>query len=182
MTLSVARPDAADLVLLTYGRALHPDLLCHHKSLKLGIPELSLDVRLIPAGHALIVQTPTQTLTEVILDSHEPHPIRGRLFEKKFRGSRSESVTFESGLQYEVCCTLERLPLSVFLRQHEELMSDGLKASLFAIFPGTNRFSPGPLSLVRAEICRHSLNVHCYHTFPEQLAIAKTQTLLEMAD
>ncbi len=180
MPLSVARPDAADLVLQTFGRALHPDLLCHHKSAQLIVPGMTLDVRLIAAGHAFLLRTEAQTLTEVISDRHDIFPLRGRLFQQKLKGCRNETVEFESGLRYHVSCTLERLSMAVFLRQHEELVEDGTKASLFTEFPGVNRFSPGPLSLVRTEACRHSVVVHAYHTFPEQLAIVKTQSLIEL--
>ena len=182
MTLDVARPDASDLVLQTFGRALHPDLLCHHKSARLTMPGMTLDLRLIAAGHAFILRTETQTLTEVMSDRHDTYPLRGRLFEQRLKGCRTETVEFESGLRYDVCCTLERLSLSVFLRQHEELVADGAKASLFAEFPGLNRFSPGPISLVRTEVCRHSMIVHAFHTFPEQLAVVKTQSLVELGE
>ncbi len=182
MTRSVARPDTADLVLRTYGRALHPDLLCHHKSALLTVPGMTLDLRLIASGHAFILRTETKTLTEVISDRHDAFPLRGCLFEQKVRGCRTETVEFEFGLRYDVCCSLEKLSLSVFLRQHEELIADGAKASLFAEFPGANRFSPGPISLVRTELCRRSLLVHACHTFPEQLAIVKTQSLVELGN
>jgi hypothetical protein len=182
MTPGVARPDTADLVLRTYGRLLHPDLLCHHMTAAVDVPGMALEVRLIAAGHAFILRTETQTLTEVITDRHDAFPRRGCLFEQKIRGSRTETVEFESGLRYDVCCSLEKLSLAVFLRQHEELVADGAKASLFAEFPGTNRFSPGPISLIRTEVCRRSLHVHAYHTFPGQLAIVKTQSLVEIGN
>jgi hypothetical protein len=102
------------------------------------------------------------------------------LFEQRLKGCRTETVEFESGLRYDVCCNLERLSLSVFLRQHEELVADGPKACLFAEFPGLNRFSPGPISLIRTEVCRRSIVVHAFHTFPEQLAVVKTQSLVEL--
>lgn len=177
---SVARPDAADLVLRTFSRTLHPDLLCHHKSLLLTVPGVTLEVRLIDSGHALIVQVGSQTLTEVISDRNDAHPLRGRLFEHRLKGSGTETVEFESGLHYDICSTLERQALSVFLRQHEELVADGAKATLFTESPGLNRFSPGPLSLIRAEISRRSVLVHAFHTYPEQLAVVKTQSLVEL--
>lgn len=181
-SLSVARPDAADLVLRTYSRTLHPDLLCHHKSLLLTVPGISLEVRLIDSGHALILQAAGQTLTEVISDRNDAHPVRGRLFEQRLKGSGAETVEFESGLRYDLCSTLERMSLAVFLRQHEELVHDGAKATLFAESSGLNRFSPGPLSLIRTDISRRSVLVHAFHTFPEQLVVVKTQSLVELPD
>jgi hypothetical protein len=181
MTVSVARPDAADLVLRTYGRSLHPELLCHHKSMVVNTQGMNVQIQLIAAGHAIVLQLGHQVLTEVISDKHDVHPIRGRLFEHKLKGSRSERVEFESGLRYDVCCSLEQLSTAVYLRQHEELVADGSQAELFAEFPAKHRFSPGPVSVVRTEICRHSLIVHAFHTFPDQLAIVKTQSLFELS-
>lgn len=182
MTIQVARPDAASLVLRAFGRALHPDLLCHHKSCQLQAAGITLELRLIAAGHALIVRTDKQTLTEVISDPQELYPTRGRLFERRFKGNGGETVEFENGLRYEVCCTLERMTLSVYLRQHEELLADSPSATLFVESAGVSRLSPGPLSLVRTEACRHSLIIHSFHTFPQQLSIVKTQSLVELND
>jgi len=181
MTLSVARPDAADLVLQSYGRTLHPDLLCQHKSAQLNATGMVLELHLIPSGHAFILRTARQVLTEVISDRRDAYPVRGRLFEQRLKGStRSETVEFESGLRYDVCCTLEIQPLAIFLRQHEELVADGARASLFVEFPSANRFSPGAVSVIQAEICRGSVIIHSFHTYPEQLAIVKTQSLIEL--
>lgn len=182
MTAGVARPDAADLVMRTYGRALHPELLCHHTSTAITAQGMHLDIRLIPAGHALVLRIGSQFLTEVISDKHEVHPVRGRLFEHRVKGFRSKKVEFETGLRYDVCCSLEQLNTAVYLRQHEEFVADGAQASLYAEFPGRHRFSPGPLSVVRAEVCRHSIVIHAFHTFPEQLAIVKTQSLFEIGE
>lgn len=180
MNVRVARPDVANLLFRAYGRELHPDLLCSHKSARLATQDIDLNVQLIPAGHALIFRSRGQIVTELISDRGDAHSGRGRLFEHGFRGTHAETVDFESGVRYDVCCTLEKFSLAVFLRQHEELVADGAKASLFAEIPGTNRFSPGPLSLVRAEVCRKSVIVHAYHTFPDQLTVIKTQSLFEL--
>lgn len=180
MNVKVARPDAANLIFRAYGRELHPDLLCAHNSVRLAAQDFELNVLLIPAGHALVFRTRSQVVTELISDRDEAHSGRGRLFEHGFRGTHGETVDFESGLRYDVCCSAEKSSLTVFLRQHEELAGDGAKATLFAEIPGTNRFSPGPLSLVRAEVCRKSVVVHAYHTFPDQLTVIKTQSLFEL--
>ena len=182
MTISVARPDAADLVLTSYGRALHPDLLCHHASALLTLPGISLDLRLIDAGHAFVFRTTRHTISEIIADRNEAYPVRGRLLEQKLKGSRAETVEFESGLRYDVCCSLERLTLAVFLRQHEEFVADGAGATLFSESPGESRFSPGPVSMIRAEATRRSVLIHAFHTFPGQLAVVKTQSLIEVQD
>jgi hypothetical protein len=180
MVVRFARPDVSDLVLRAYGRALHPDLFVHHSAIVLRNPHMMLDIRLSAAGHVLILRADSETLTEVISDCHEPLPQRGRLFEHRLKGSRTETIELDPGLRYSASWSVERLPTSVYLRQHEELIEDCLRASLSSQFAGANRFSPGPVSLIRTETCRDSILVHAFHTFPDHLAVVKTQSLFEL--
>ena len=84
MNVKVARPDVANLVFRAYGRELHPELLCSHKTTRLAAQDLDLNVLLIPAGHALIFRSRGQVVTELISDRDEAHSSRGRLFEQRF--------------------------------------------------------------------------------------------------
>jgi len=180
MSLSVARPDVANLVLRAYGRALHPDLLDHHMSSRITLPGVTVDLRLTSSGHAFVVHHNSRVLTELISERGEAAPVRGQLLETRIAGCRTETIEFENGLRYDTSCTLERLGLAVYLRAHEELVADGSRASLFVEFPGKNRFSPGPLSILQAEVSRETVSIHAFHTFPEQLAVVKTQALLQL--
>ena len=84
-------------------------------------------------------------------------------------------------MRYSVSCSLEFLNPTTFLRHHEELVGDCSCASLSALFASSNRFSPGPMSLLRTEVTRDSIFVYAFHTFPDQLAVVKTQSLFELS-
>jgi hypothetical protein len=75
---------------------------------------------------------------------------------------------------------VEVLDREVYLRFHEELLSDCDRAALALRFPAGNRLAPGPLSLIQTDSSADSLLVHAFHTFPENCAIVKTQTLFEI--
>ena len=139
-----------------------------------------LDARLCAAGHVLILKVGSETLTEVIADRREPLPRRNRLFEHRLRGCRTEVIELGWGIRYSVSCSLERLKPTAYLRHHEELVGDCSRASLSAVFASSNRFSPGPVSLLRTEVTRDSVLVHAYHTFPDHLAVVKSQSLFEL--
>jgi hypothetical protein len=180
MFIRVSRPDVSDLVLCAHNRPLHPELFVHHSAIVLQGPNMTLDARLCTNGHVLILRVGRETLTEVISDRHEPLPRRSRLFEQPLRGCRHEMHELNSGLRYSVSCSLERLSPATYSRHHEELAGDCLKACLSAKFASSNRFSPGPVSLLRTEITRDSILVHAFHTFPDHLAVVKTQSLFEL--
>lgn len=179
MSVQVARPDVSDLVLCAHERPLHPELFVHHSAIRLCIPNMILDARLCDAGHVLSLRVGSETLTEVISDRHKTLPQHRRLFERRLRDCQTEVVELDSGIRYSVSCSLERLDPAAYLRHHEELVGDFPKASLSAIFASSNRFSPGPLSLLRTEVSRDGILVHAYHTFPDHLAVVKSQSLFE---
>jgi hypothetical protein len=180
MKTTIVRPDVSDLVIRTYGRALHPELFDRHSGLTLTNAELRLEVRLNASGHVLMVQMGDQSMTEVIVDHHEALPERSRLVDCRLRGCRTETAELKTGLRYDMSCQLERLHLDIFLRMNEELEQDCDKADLSVHFPTINRFLPGPLSLIRADVRRDSILVYAFHTFPEHSAIVKTQSLFEV--
>ena len=180
MSVQVARPDVSNLVLCAHNRPLHPELFIHHRAATLRNSQMSLDARLCASGHLLILKVGAQTLTEVIADRQLPLPRGGRLFEFHLRGCRTETFELDCGVRYSVSCSVELLSPATFLRCHEELLADCSRACVAALFGGANRFSPGPLSLLLSETDHDSLLIHAYHTFPEHLAVVKTQSLFEL--
>jgi uncharacterized protein DUF2617 len=180
MTVRVARPDVSDLVLCAYDQPLHPDLIVHHRAITLRNSMMSLDARLCAAGHAMILRVGAETLTEVLSDRHEPLPRRRRLFAHRLRGCHTETIELEFGVRYSVGCSVERLSAAAYLRHHQEFVGDCSRASLSAMFASSNRFSPGPVSLLRTEVTSDSILVHAFHTFPDHLAVVKTQSLFEL--
>jgi hypothetical protein len=180
MTVQTVRPDVSDLVLRTFGRALHPELFERQSGLILtNASKMRLDIRLNASGHVLALSTGTNAVTEIIMDHREALPTFSRIIDYRLRGCRTESAEFDSGLRYDMSCQLERLHLDIFLRMNEELEQDLNRADLSARFPSSNRLLPGPLSLIRTEVTRNSFLVYAFHTFPEHSAIVKTQSLFE---
>ena len=135
MAAQLVRPDVSDLVLRTYGRALHPELFEHHCGLKVSNSKMRLDVRLNASGHVLLLQMGADSMTEVIVDHHESLPKGSRIVDYRLRGCRNESAEFETGLRYDMSCQLERLHLDIFLRMNEELELDCSRADLSRDFP-----------------------------------------------
>ncbi|MEK6262349.1 MAG: DUF2617 family protein [Planctomycetota bacterium] len=180
MSVRVARPDVSDLLLCAYERPLHPEMFVHHRAITLQNARMSLDARLCAAGHVMILRVGSETLTEVISDRHEPLPRRSRLFEHRLRGCHTETIELDFGVRYSVGCSVERLSPAAFLRHHQEFVGDCPQASLSAMFASSNRFTPGPVSLLRTEVTRESMLVHAFHTFPDHLAVVKTQSLFEL--
>ena len=180
MTVSFARPDVADLVFHLYGRSVHPELFNVFAQSTIEQDNYNAVIRICDAGHLVSFRSSGQTISEVTSTRRHPLPKRKRYLEKKLRGSRDESVHFECGVCYHVSYQLEVLEPEVFLNFHEELTIDCNRANVAHRFGTNNRLSPSPLSFIQTDVWSHSLLVHAFHTFPENCAVVKTQSLFEL--
>lgn len=179
MPVQFARPDIADLVLCAYERRLHPELFESRATAHLQCGGLTLTMRLCSAGHWLELVFRGHSLTEAMSERQIPLPNVKRICEHRIKGGRTQSFVLSSGAKYTSSCQLERLEPAVFIQAHEELLADCRRADLSMAFPGGNRWSPGPVSLIQAHLERDNALIHAFHTFPESCAVVKTQTLLE---
>ena len=74
---------------------------------------------------------------------------------------------------------VEILPPEQFLHVHEELVADGARKGMLFHFRPENRFGLSPLGVVIVEALPACLSVSAFHTFPDEFAIIKTQSLIE---
>lgn len=180
MSVAFARPDVSELIFHVYERALHPELFQVYGQAAVNHVRYSAVVRICEAGHWVTLNCGDQTISEVCTSRHQLLPEHGRRVASRLRGHRDESSRFGQDIMYHASFQLERLNPDVYLRLHEELLIDCNGARLAFQFPGTNRFAPGPLSLIQVEASYDCLGLHTFHTFPENCAIVKTQSLFEV--
>lgn len=180
MSVSFARPSTSDLVFHLYGRSVHPELFDVYAEREIERKAWRASLRICDAGHTVGFRCRDTTVAEVATTRRHPLPQRKRLLEKRLRGHSDEARSFECGVNYQVSYQLERLDPEVYVNIHEELMADCSRACVARVFPSENRFSPEPVSLICTEVTARSLLVHAFHTFPEECAVVKTQSLFEL--
>lgn len=180
MRVDAARPDVETLVFRLFSRSVHPELFevraqtiirqeCYAAALLIG-----------DAGHVIAFTHNGQTLCEVTTSADKPLPHNRQVIGRRLRGHRNESVEHDGGILYHVSFQVEQLEPEVFLHYHEELLVDSNHCRLAHSFAPTSRLSPAPLSFIRTEERQHSLLVHTFHTFPDNRAVVKTQSLFEV--
>ncbi len=179
MSVSFARPDVSELLFYVYSRALHPELFSVRTERRIQTSEYEATVQICEAGHVLHFRQHQHTLYEIITAEQKLFPQHKRLLDRKIHGCRHAACQLGNGVEYQVSFQLERLEPEVFDHAHEELLMDCRTAELAHAFPAGSRFSASPLSLLRVDADRRSLLVHAFHTFPESLAVVKTQSLIE---
>ncbi len=179
MNVYFARPDIDNLVFHLFDRAIHPEFFTVYANNIVDKEAFSASISLCDAGHVIEFRRGDQIITEVTATDEQELPESRHCFERRLRGCRDEAFEFESGISYQASYQLEKLPSDVFHLFNEELLVDCNRAVVSHRFPGSNRMSPQPLSLIRVDAGGRSLLVHAYHTFPESFAVVKTQSLFE---
>ena len=178
IVLSV-RPKVAELVFQLYGRVLHPELfeVCATRSIDRG--GYSATVSITGAGHLVTWRKDGLTLTEVATSLAQPLPQKRRLLSHRIAGERSDRMECRGGASYQTCFQLETVEQEVFWSFQQELVVEGSKRGLLHRFESGGRLALGALSWINVETRPRSLLVQTYHTFPDDLAIVKSQSLFE---
>jgi hypothetical protein len=174
------RPKVAELVFQLYGRPLHPELFMVHRTqtVKRGDYEAKIDIT--SAGHVVTWRYAGLTLTEVATSAHHPLPERRRLLSYRLKGDRSDRVECRGNVCYQVNFQLEPVDPEVFWTFQQELVHDGQRRGLFHQFDSSGRMALGAISYINFETRNRSLLIQAFHTFPDDYAIVKSQSLFQL--
>lgn len=176
-----ARPKVAELVFQLYGRTLHPELFQIHSSRTIDRGGFMATVAITNAGHLVTWRTGGLTLTEVATDTGQPLPQKRRLLSHRLSGERSDRMECRGGGSYQMCFQVERVAPEVFWSFQEELAAEGRKHGLLHHFSASGRLATGALSWIAIETRATGLSVQAFHTFPDDHAIVKSQSLFEVS-
>ena len=179
MNMPLIRPKVSDLVFRLYERPLHPELFEVLKSRALTRDGYTLNVRLTRTGHVLSWTDGRVHLEEVTATGEMELPDSGQRLAHDFRSSRNSHCELSGSIRYRISSQLEVLPLEQFLHFHEELQQEGARKGMVFHCKTGNRIGPSPLGVVIVQTVSSGLSTSAFHTFPDELAIVKTQSLIE---
>ena len=174
------RPKVAELVFQLYGRPLHPELFKVYQSRTIERGEYRAKIDITSAGHVVTWRYAGLTLTEVAASAQHPLPERRRLLSYRLKGRRSDHVECRGKIRYEVNFEIEPAEPEVFWNFQDALAMDGMRQGLLHRFDSSGRISLGALSYINFEARNRTLLVQAFHTFPEDYAIVKTQSLFQL--
>ena len=174
------RPKVAELQFQLYGRVLHPELfeVYQTRTVERGGYQARIDIT--SAGHVVTWRYDGLTLTEVAAAANHPLPERRRLLKYRLHGSRTDRLECRGGVTYQVCFQLEPVDPDVFWTFQQELAQDGRRKGMLQMFQSSGRMALGALSYINVETRNRSLLTQAFHTFPDDCAIVKVQSLFEL--
>ncbi|MDA0658860.1 MAG: DUF2617 family protein [Planctomycetota bacterium] len=174
------RPKVTELVFQLYGRAIHPELFETYESHTLERNGYRVQVDITSAGHVITWRYEGLTLTEVAASAQHPLPQRRRLMSYRLRGERTDQVECRGGARYQVCFQLEPLAPEVLWTLQHELSSNERRSGMLHRFESSGRLAMGAMSYINLEARNHSLRIQAFHTFPDDSAVVKSQSLFEL--
>jgi hypothetical protein len=176
----IVRPKVAELVFQLYGRALHPELFetCHSESVERAEYQAKIDIT--GAGHVVTWRYAGLTLTEVATSTDIALPERRRLFSHRLRGHRTDRIECRGRASYQTSFQLDVVEPAIFWAFQEELAWEGMRGGMLHQFGDGGRIPTGALSYVHVEPRRRTLLIHAFHTFPDDCAIVKSQSLFQL--
>ncbi len=179
MKTQLSRPDVADMVLRTFERTVHPELFESEKQSTINFGGNRATLRLGRTGHVIEFRSADAVITEVATTKHEEMPSTKKVIDRRLIGYRTHMIDLP-GIRYHCSYQLEHVPLDVYLQLHREFEVDARNATLSVQLPGSTPQSPSCISLLKCDILSEGLVVHGFHTFPENAAILRIQTLFEL--
>jgi hypothetical protein len=163
-----------------FGRSLHPELFQVQASRAVERGDYRATVDITSAGHTVTWRYLGLTLTEVCTSALQPLPQKRRLLSYKLKGERNDQFECRGGVTYQMNFQLETVEPEVFWSLQQELQQDGQARGLLHRFNSSGRMALGALSFVNIETRNRSLLVQAFHTFPDDYAIVKSQSIFEL--
>ncbi len=179
MHVQLIRPQATQLSFRLYERSLHPELFDAYAEASLLTADLQATCRICLGGHSVTLAHGGRVVTEVVGSDEDDFPEFGQCVRHRLRNGRDATAHLRSGAKYHWGAHVEFTDPEVFDYLHSELVSEIPSATLSYQFPAMHRLRPGPISLLILESLPHALSIRSFHTFPDDLAVLRTQSLLK---
>ena len=174
------RPKVAELTFQLYGRALHPELFEVYQTRDVERGRYRAKIDITSAGHVINWRCEGLTLTEVAAAANHPLPKRRRLMGHQLRGECSDHLECRGGATYRVDFQLEPLDPEVFWSFQQDLVRNSERKGMLYTFDSSGRLALGALSYVHVETRERSMLIQAFHTFPDDHAIVKSQSVFQL--
>jgi Protein of unknown function DUF2617 len=180
MGVSSRRASVAELAFRVFNRPLHPEWFSSRQFRRITHKGWEADIRIIEGGHLVIFRSSSVLITEVLSGPETTLPETGVLFNSNLHRERSAMLRPGGTLEYQSCLSTERIEIEIFRHLCEEITLDVSSNTLFDSFRSSNRLAPSPISHLRITARSSGLSIQSIHTFPDECAIVRTQSIFEV--
>jgi Protein of unknown function DUF2617 len=178
VVLSV-RPKVAELSFNVFSRPLHPELYQVHACRCIERENYRAKIEITDCGHVITWSNEHAVICEVAAGAHQPMPTARQRLSKPLKGSRTEEIKDQYGVNYRTHFQLESVKPDLFWMMQKQF-NQGPTEGLLYRFDSSGRISLGAVSYINVETRLRSTLIQAIHTFPDDYAIVKVETLFSM--
>ncbi len=172
-----ARPKVAELSFRLFSRTLHPELFEVYRSRTIERDRYQAKIDITSSGHVITWRAGTAILSEVATSSHQPLPQRRELFVHALRGAKHEEIEVRGGATYRTKFQLESASEDLFYGIQQQLHAVDSPDALLHSFDSSGRACFGAISLISVEARMRSFRIRAIHTFPDDGAVVKIESV-----
>lgn len=178
-TQLVERPAVAELTFQAFDKAVHPELIDSIARKQFQREGYRLTLHLTPAGHVFEWRLGEHTIVEVLADQGSELPHHRQIFGHRIGHERAEKFKPCGEIEYQVCFQIEKADPAVFRSLCEELRLQAERDGVLQLLHAKDRLGICPMSFVDLQARPGSLLIHAFHTFPDEYAVVKSQSLID---
>lgn len=181
MGVGSQRTRVNDLVFQVFDRAIHPEWLPERAHRRVTRAGWEADLRILDGGHAVTWAYGAHRLTEILGPADLALPDLVALFRSHVRYERTARLQPAPGIEYQTSVEAERVEPEVFMHLYAELTLDARRGGISFRESPANRLLTPRLTHVTFDAGPRGLAVQAVHTFPDERAIVRVQSLFERA-
>lgn len=171
----------SDNRLILLRQALHADWFNARAHRRLNIFDgWHADIWIHETGHALIFSNKTVVLTEILTDHSQEMPKEKIIWQRTPLDEELTTIQPGGRLEYQINYELEMAEPAIFRFLSNEMLLKPTPHSLCWQRNGHHRLQESPIIRINFDPGPGYLSVQSFHTFPNELAILRTQSLFEI--
>jgi hypothetical protein len=175
------RPKVAELAFRVFGRSLHPELYQQHKSRRIQRTAYNAKIDITNCGHVITWRGGGVTLCEVATSARQPLPEKRQLLTCSLKGNHQEELRIHDGVTYRTSFQLEPVAPDMFWAFQQQL-GNGPTEGLLHTFDSSGRMALGALSYIHVDTRCRSMMIQAIHTFPDDYAIVKVESVFALPE
>lgn len=181
MNLNSNSLKVAEKRLVVLGQALDADWFNGRKHRRLNLfQDWTADLWIHETGHAVIFSNRKITLTEILINSDLQIPEDRVIWQRVPLQEDFATIQPGGSIEYQLNYELETADPPIFRYLSQELQLKPSPDDLVWQPNSKNRMKQSPIIKVHFEAGPSYLSVQTFHTFPEEFAILRTQSLFEV--
>ena len=180
MDISTVRPRVARMSFQVLGRSVHPELFQIVKTRRVERENYEARIDITSDGHVLQWTANNSTFCEVASSCNQPLPVGRHVLSVPLQDAGSDRLEVREGIEYKYDYELQRVPKELFWQIQKQLGDSSQSDELIHVFNSSGRVAIGGLSFVNVETRMKTLRVQAIHTFPDDLALVKTESTFKL--